>query len=759
MRSAKAVKLGLGPFLCVLTASVAAQSDTSGAPDLLVEVEINGVVRPEPAVVRDTADRGLLVQTADLRRWGIRTSTLGEETFVPVTHIPGMRARVDFAHQRLVVAAAPSLLPAAELTLADESLRDAIPSMPGLTLGYDLAGSHEYGSSRAAGRLEGGAFAGAWHLSSSWQTEADRTLSGKRLDTSLSRDWPERAVTLRLGDAITSTGDWGRAVRMGGMHWGTDFSMRPDFITFPLPAVRGEAALPSTVDVYVNDMLRARREIAPGPFSARDLPVVTGNGELRLVVRDALGREQTIQQPYFASEQLLRTGLSTYSIDLGAIREDYGLESFRYGRTLAIGNFRQGLTDRLTAELRAEVLKHQQTAGFGIVVAVQPGVLLTTSLARSDGDSLGTLGQVALDVSRGALHTGVRVRAASQHFQQIGIAEHEGFAHAIDAHVGWLCGRAGTLGLVYAERDLRDRPDVRLVSMTYGASLGALGYLGAFASYNVRDHGDSQIGLSLTRPIGDRTSTRLSTYHERRGNGIGVDLSRSLPSAEGAGFHLEAEQGPLARVGAGAAWRGDAVTVGADAARVDGNDRYQAYASGGLLLMGGSLTPVRDLDVSTSFAMVEVPGQSGIAIYHDNHRAAVTDARGVAVITGLRPYEANRLHFDPADLPIDVTVASNGYSVRPYRGGGVRVKFPAMEHGVLVRLVRESGEAVPAGARVSVGSRSFVVAGNGAAYLTGVTGDVTLESTWPGHRCLARIKVPVGVVMPDLSAVMCLEPL
>ena len=237
--------------------------------------------------------------------------------------------------------------------------------------------------------------------------------------------------------------------------------------------------------------------------------------------------------------------------------------------------------------------------------------------------------------------------------------------------MGWVAGRAGSFGLVFAQRDLRARDDVRLVSLTYGISLAGIAYLGAFAMYDCTRSGNSQAVFSrLTRSIGDRTSSRLSTSVDSGGVGGGLALSRSLPQGEGVGFHMEAEEGQFGRLAAGAALRREAVTLSADVERFDNQDRYTASAQGGVVLMGGHLAAVRDISAETSFAVVEVPSLAGVPIYHDNHKVAVTDAHGFAMLQGLRPYEANRLQIDPNDLPIDTTIAASEYSVRPYRAGG-----------------------------------------------------------------------------------------
>jgi outer membrane usher protein len=239
-----------------------------------------------------------------------------------------------------------------------------------------------------------------------------------------------------------------------------------------------------------------------------------------------------------------------------------------------------------------------------------------------------------------------------------------------------------------------------------------------------------------------------------------VAINRSLPRGEGAGFHLEAEDAELGRLAAGAALRSEAITVGADIERVDHENRYTASARGGLVLMGGHLAAVRDVDAETSFAVVEVPSLAGVPIYHDHHRIATTDASGFAVLPGLRPYEANRLQIDPNDLPIDATIAANEYSVRPYRRGGVRVRFPVAERGgAVVHLMREPNEPVAAGARVRIGKAQYVVADDGAVFISGQRGEVELEASWPGHRCRAQVAIPPDSVLPDVGTVICKEEL
>ena len=94
--------------------------------------------------------------------------------------------------------------------------------------------------------------------------------------------------------------------------------------------------MPSTVDVFVNGAPVASESVPPGPFSIDHLPVLTGAGQLQVVVTDALGRQQVLTQPYYSGTALLRPDLAEYSFELGSIREDYGHRSFAYGDMLGV---------------------------------------------------------------------------------------------------------------------------------------------------------------------------------------------------------------------------------------------------------------------------------------------------------------------------------------------------------------------------------------------------------------------------------------
>ncbi|MET5013105.1 fimbrial biogenesis outer membrane usher protein, partial [Burkholderia pseudomallei] len=73
-----------------------------------------------------------------------------------------------------------------------------------------------------------------------------------RYDTSWSMSDPTSLTTTQFGDTISSSLAWTRSRRVAGLQWRSNFALRPDLVSFPVPALAGTAVVPSTVDLFVN---------------------------------------------------------------------------------------------------------------------------------------------------------------------------------------------------------------------------------------------------------------------------------------------------------------------------------------------------------------------------------------------------------------------------------------------------------------------------------------------------------------------------
>ena len=112
----------------------------------------------------------------------------------------------------------------------------------------------------------------------------------------------------RAGDFINDGLSWTRPVRLGGAQVKSDFALRPDLVTMPLPLVSGTVAVPSTVDVLVNGDRVFSQQVQPGPFQIPQLPVVSGASTISMAVTNALGRQVLQNLAVLRQRRIARAG-------------------------------------------------------------------------------------------------------------------------------------------------------------------------------------------------------------------------------------------------------------------------------------------------------------------------------------------------------------------------------------------------------------------------------------------------------------------
>ena len=93
---------------------------------------------------------------------------------------------------------------------------------------------------------------------------------------------------------------------VGGFSLSTQEDLDPYYAIYPAPQIRGAVRTPSTADVYVDGRLVSSVRLPPGRFTLNDLPIETGLGNARVIIRDAFGRQQSIDLGFYLSTQLLK---------------------------------------------------------------------------------------------------------------------------------------------------------------------------------------------------------------------------------------------------------------------------------------------------------------------------------------------------------------------------------------------------------------------------------------------------------------------
>ena len=309
------------------------------------------------------------------------------ELYYPLSAMPTLRLSLDQAAQSIAIQADASAFEGQNEALAGEDMMAMTPSASGLYLNYDLFAEHVRGETNGAGAFEAGLFTrmGAGYQSFIASAGGGRT-HVTRLETNWTIDRPNNMTSVRIGDSITFAGPGAAPFRFAGVQYARNFAIRPGYLTMPLPVAGGSAAVPSVVDVYVNDALQGQQAVQPGPFELSNIPVPSGGGTVQLVVRDLLGREIVSEQSYYASAQLLRGGLHDFSWEAGFLRERFGRESNGYGAFFASTTHRYGLSDHFTGEATAQASEDHQMAGLSLAAIVfdlgQAGASASVSHSR-----------------------------------------------------------------------------------------------------------------------------------------------------------------------------------------------------------------------------------------------------------------------------------------------------------------------------------------------------------------------------------------
>jgi outer membrane usher protein len=739
----------------------------------LLSVDINRQQLDQTVLVLEDASGMLYLWSQDLQRWRFRQPPerpaiqYQGETYYPLKALSDLLYRYDTNELTLTLEVRSDAFVSTRLTNRYDDLQPPARPDPGGFINYDLYFSRTADTTQRSGLFELGYFnshgVGVSNVLVNQLVDLLQSTSHlTRLDTTWTIDAPEKLRTLRFGDAINVAGSWGRSVRFGGIQYGSNFATQPGFVSFPSQSIAGQAVLPSTVDVFVNNALVSRQNVPPGPFSISNLPIVTGAGEVQLVVRDLMGREQIISRPFYASQALLRKGLKTFSFELGFVRENFGLNSNVYGGWLASGTYRRGLTDTLTGETHAEAMAGQTTAGVGAdYLVAQVGTLSTYAVGSHSRSGSGGLMLAGIKRQADPWSLGAHMQWASSGFAQVG--QRLALPPPILSNslsLSYAAGLAGAVSLAYVAEHNRQQADTRIATASYSVALGALGTLTVSALRNLTGDASTTVFALLSMPLGGSSSLSFSAQSVR---GPNAELStafttthqRNLPMGEGYGYRLQARSDNATQ--ASLSLQNNLATSTLELAQSQGVTATRLGVSGGVAILGGNAFPSRRID--QSFAVVRIPDYPNVHILTDNQPAGRTDANGNALIPQLRAYDVNVISIDQRDLPMDAQISALKVEAVPYFRSGIEVPFPIkFSNSATFRIQFEDGTPMPVGASVQeIGHATIHPVGyGGEVYVVGLHEATRLRATWNGQSCDFTVSFTrTADPLPDLGIFVC----
>lgn len=726
--------------------------------DLYLDVTLNGA--SAGLVHFDYRDGQLWASIAVLQQLGFIVPP-GTTDPVPLNSFANIKVDYNARMQSVNVIAPLSILNLNTTILSKRSSKRPSPTAsPGILLNYSLYGSQaENGSTNLSAFTELRAFNANGVLSSTALTTGNRFSNSNdskndwdsrtvRLDTSWSQSFPDKLITVRAGDILTGALSWTRSTRLGGLQIGSNFDLQPYMTTTPLPAFFGSATLPSEVELYVNGLKQYSGEVPAGPFELNTVPSISGAGNAQLVLTDALGQSSTVNFSLYDTHRLLQPGLSDWSIELGTVRENYGIKSFDYGNDIAVsGTWRYGVNNRFTAETHAEATKDLTNAGVGGTwVLGGPGGVLFASLAGSESQGQGGMqysGSYSWNNRR--FNVGLNTLGTSGNYRDV--ATQYGstpIRQSNQISTGYSTQFLGSFGVSYNEVDYDEQETSQFASAYWSKNFGRRFNLNVNLNqdFNNSENNSASIGASFS--LDRNISLNSSVQHTDNRNDFVSDVSQSAPSTGGLGWRAQARHrvdnsnnnsSGLAELN----YLGRYGQVQAGVSSYDGDYATYASGTGSIVMMGGGLFAARQ--INDGFAVVSTNGIADVPVLLQNNLIGTTNSHGLLLISPLNAYQDNKIGIDPMDLPADLRIDKVAAQATPTDRAGTLVKFKLVPvRSASIILVDSTNQPLPIGSQVRLAMQkempSAIVGFDGEVYLDTLDEHNVLEVTTPsGDVC------------------------
>jgi outer membrane usher protein len=742
--------------LLLLVAGFSAQAQDS-LDTLIVDLLVNHQSANETFVLRSDANE-FYVEESVLRDWQIQRPWPQPERFLGkkfygLHEFEGTDIQFDKRVMKLEVYFPAALMPSRTVDMSRSGLRARSEEF-GAYMDYEFnwLGEGGGGHQTTFGQFFPVVFGGFGNISAntvyrnygSGNINSDSySRSGLTvLELTYARDNPEQMRSVRVGDIITSPGMHGRALRVGGVQVGTNFSTRPELVTHPLPDFYGETAIPTAVELYVNGRLTQRQEVQPGSYVLEDVPVVNRFGQMQVVATDVLGRQQVFSQDFFVVPELLRTGLSEYSFSAGALREKFAIENFQYGDFVTTATWRYGLRDNLTVAGHGEISNQYAMLGGNGHYASANGGIFNAGLGFSNSDmGAGARWQLGYRKLSGLFNFSVAVSGTTDKLDVLGSIVRPAKFQLVST-VGKNFYENGSLGLSLVHQDFHSRPSLSIASASYSISLQRFLTISAHLSYVRSDRDDLSAGIRFSMPFGEHHSTSGGFTAGPNDQRIDAEINRALPVGNGFGYHIAAGALDGKFVDAGVIAQNEIGTYRLDVRDAEAyGSTWQIGTSGSVAYLSGLTKLTRQ--VNDAFAVVNVGDIEGVRVYAENQEIGRTNRNGQIFVPGLRPYLRNQLRIEIEDLPLNAKVGSVSTDTAPYFRSGVVVNFDvSVSNNVVFRAIQSDGTPVPEGAAVRIGNsmEAFPVGLNGKVFLQGIDRSSEITIRWNNRAC--DIEVP-----------------
>jgi outer membrane usher protein len=758
-------------------ALVAASGERRAYPEptqaLVVEVTLNAVSKGD-RVVRMTPGSQFLMRREDLQELmpfvaAPPAYSIEGDDFAELRAIPKLTATFDEKALTLALKLPPDEMPRQKFDLTDappavDLKARAASAMLNYRLGY--AGTDTGSGGNLSLAAEVAAAYGDWIFrNQSFHAHSPGDSTHIRLETQAIRDDRVNLRRLTLGDSVTPGLVLGSGVPFAGITLAKAYQLEPYLNRRPGAGFRGLAEYPSEVDFYVGNTLVLRQRVAPGPFDIQNFSYYGGRRDVRVVIRDAFGRQQTIAYPFYFADQGLAAGLHDYSYQAGWLRGQIGIQSNDYG-PFAFSAFHQyGVNDALTVGARTEGTARLVNGGPDVFYRDERLGLFAAHAAASHDRDAGRNGH-AFSASHSYQRGEFSTQLVWQGFSPGYAILNNGFQLRLprrdfSATAGYTSPAAGSFSVGFTRLQLPDEAPARSVTLSYSRSLFAGMNFFAVARRQLSEPRSHEIFLGLQYMPTPTQNVNLTGQRDLGGvRTTSLSWANQLPRGEGFAYSVnvqrqEAPEGVNLILAPRLEWHSRYATMSGEVTRLDGaatrSTGYSLALAGALVSAGGHV--MASPPVADAFAIVEItPPIAGVRVYENSQEIGRTDARGRILLPNIGSYSRNYAAIESTDVPMDFSIGQVGRHFSPALRSGLVVPFAVeLRRSFTGRFVfRVTGQARPLEYHLVVltwegGSVEIPTAKNGEFYAENLPAGRTRGRVTIGQRaCEFDLDVPAS---------------
>jgi outer membrane usher protein len=721
----------------------------SAAPETaILTVRANGVERGEFTVLR-TPEGDFWIAAADLpklqiaAREGARREFAGE-TWYSARNLGASSVRFEEADLRLVIDFRADVLAGTRVDLSNR-LQPVVPSDPvnSLVLSYRL-GFEKQSEQRAKVTADTDLNIRIGGLLLRQEMRLDSSPERKTATRGASQAiWDDRRNARRyiVGDVVSHAGPYGTTITGAGALVAKVYDLAPDLVRQPTASIRASTTLPADVEVQVDGTTLYRGHVAPGPINLDNLLLGGGTRTVRVVVTDASGRQQIIEQPFLFADTVLAKGFHEYTYFAGRRSDLSETNTFLYRENSWQAYHRYGLSDDATISAGGEGNTDFHNVGAGITLRSDRAGLLALDLMRNRDRAAATSAsgwsaRYTYQSPLGSLVLGRRAFGETFH----------SFATTLDnpfprretragvAASWWRINFSADWVRAVKAAETQDNRFVRL-------STNLARNLSVFAEYQttrIDGKNGSALNVYLRADLDNGRWVSSSVQTQPGARDYEVQAGKQLPAGEGFGYRIGASMNS----GSGAPSERSSFVAGDWNLRPVSVGMYMQTplgGGGGTYLLGQMSGALVALDgywgmtrqVSDGFALVKlgVP-QPDVEILLNNQPQGRTDDKGRLFLPQVGSFGRQDITINDKELGMEYTMTERRRTIAPSYRSGTIVDFGVQR----VSAVAGTAWQLLAGERKPIPARSWTLSG-GARTLnieTGSAGDFYLENAGPG---------------------------